>query len=928
MSDGESAEPNRSRQRVRPRGDFREFPRAEIEQSLAARFEAQVSRAPGRLAVATRDHRWSYAELNAAANRIAHAILDEDGAASEPVALLLGPGAPLIAAIVGTLKAGKIYVPLDASHPRARLEEILEEARVSSIVTDADHRDLAVSLGESRRRALEVEQAFVSSCDADPGLPVSPDAGAYIFYTSGSTGRPKGVVDEHRNVLHNVRRYTNSLSIGADDRLSLVQSCSFSGTVSSIFGALGNGAALFPFDLRTEGFSRLAEWVAAERLTIFHSVPSIFRGLAAAGRRFPELRVLRLEGDRATRHDAELYRKHLPPDCILVNGLGATETGLSRQFFVDHATPLEDAFLPVGWPVEDVRVRILDGEGRPVEDGRVGQIGVQSRYLATGYWKRPDLDRAAFRTDPEGGGERIYLSGDLGRLRPDGCLEHLGRTDFQLKIRGERVEPAAVEKALLEIEGIREAAVTTLEARGEEARLVAFVVPSRGPGPSAGRLRRSLAERLASPLVPSEFVTLDALPLDANGKVDRRALSAPERFGERSSTFVPPRDSLERRIARIWERELRVPRVGIRDDLFDLGGDSLRIARLAARIEKAVGRPVPPALLYAASTVGDLASVLSRAESWRRAADPLFPLAAEGTRSPLFLVPSRDGELLLSSHLARKLGPEQPSYAFRWTGSGARPGLPSSVEDIAAAGIACLRRVQPRGPYRLGGFCFGGVVAMEMARQLRESGQDVDLLVLVSVSPYDFPSLVTPSALARFGAETPETPAERRARRAQRLRRSDGEGTLPYLLRVGHLLAQSAGWRAIRPWRAATDRARDVAWLAACRALETLGCPIPPRLRDADRMSRRVFESYRARPDAGRVVLFLPRRSREAYSDDPERDFAGLSTGSVAVTEIPCRAGEMLLEPNVTALARGLSLLLSEPGVPLPTNRQARTHEL
>ncbi len=907
----ENAE-NPGRRLVRPRGDFREFSREEIEQSLASRFESQAALFPGRLAVRTRAHGWSYAELDSAANRIANAILRARGPVEEPVALLLAPGAPAIAAILGSLKAGKLYVPLDSSHPRARLADVVAEAGAAVVLADAPHRELARELAGPHGEPLDVEGALASGADARPDLPLSPDRGAYIFYTSGSTSRPKGVVDTHRNVLHNIRRYTNTLAIGPEDRLSLVQSCAFSGTVSSIFGALSNGAALFPFDLRSEGFSRMAGWFAAERLTIFHSVPSIFRGFVDSGPRFPDLRLVRLEGDRATRRDAELYRRHLTPACVLVNGLGATETGLARQYFLDHSTRLEDALLPVGYPVEDVRIRIFDPEGRPVEDGRAGHIGVQSRYLAKGYWKRPDLDRAAFRPDP-GGGERVYASGDLGRLRADGCLEYLGRVDFQLKIRGQRVEPAAVEEALLSVEGIREAAVTTTETPGEEARLVACVVPERIPGPSAGRLRRALAERLPPALVPSVFVTLDSLPLDSNGKVDRRALPPPGPARERAAAFTAPRDALERRLVRIWERELRIERVGVHDDYFDLGGDSLRAGRLAARIERDLGRPVTPALLFAAPTVFELAAVLRRGEAWTRAGDPVIPLGTAGARPPIFLVPARDGEILLSSDLARELGPDQPSYAIRWTGAGAR--LPSSIEEMAAEGIVAMRRVQPSGPYRLGGFCFGGVVALEMARQLRAAGQDVALLALMEVSPFDFPGLVTPAALDRYRGRGRRDPLPGRwARLARNLRPGEQERPLPFLSRVGGVLARSAGSQAGRVARAAAARTRDLAWLAACRGLEILRLPIPPRLRGADRVSRRVFGSYRARPDPGRVALLLSRRSRETYSDGPEKDFAGLSTRGVTVSEIPCRNGEMLFEPHVKALARGLSVLLSEAG--------------
>jgi len=417
-------------------------------------------------------------------------------------------------------------------------------------------------------------------------------------------------------------------------------------------------------------------------------------------------------------------------------------------------------------------------------------------------------------------------------------------------------------------------------------------------------------------------VTLESLPVDANGKLDRRAL--PDNPDAARAPYVAPRDALERDLARIWEAELGVRRVGVHDDFFDLGGDSLTAASVASRMVKTLRLSAAPEILFAAPSVAELASLLRRGDGHRRL-DSLVALAPDGDRPPIFFVPAREVEFLLYSELARRLGAGQPSYVYRWTLSGDGRGLPSSVEEMAAEGVEGIRRVQPRGPYRLGGFCFGGVVALEMARQIRESGEEVASLALIQVSPYDFPGLVAPAAVARYRQKRRrETPPERRARRAKRLGRGEEERTLSYVSRLGGLLVEAVRSQGIRLGRASASRARDLAWKAACRGLEALGRPVPLRLRDPERMVARVFGSYRARPDVGRVAVFLPRFSREAYSDDPERDFAGLSTGTLTLSELPCRDGEMLLEPHVSALARNLSDLLSEVAAPFPTNGQPR----
>src|SRR4030095_2694489 len=262
-----------------------------------------------------------------------------------------------------------------------------------------------------------------------PGLVISPDAGAYIFYTSGSTGRTKGVLDTHRSVLHNVMRYTNTLHLAADDRLTLLQGPAFSGAVSSLFGALLNGAACFPFDVGREGADRLPTWLAAECITIYHSVPALFRQVAPHGGALPALRLVRLEGDGASPRDLALLQRHFTRDCVLVNGLGATECGLVRQFFFTPAHPLPEGVVPIGEAVEDMEIAVVGEDGRPVPSGAVGEITVRSRYLAAGYWRRPELTAERFSDAGTERGLRVYRTGDAGRWRADGMLEHLGRPE-------------------------------------------------------------------------------------------------------------------------------------------------------------------------------------------------------------------------------------------------------------------------------------------------------------------------------------------------------------------------------------------------------------------------------------------------------------------------------------------------------------------
>jgi amino acid adenylation domain-containing protein len=758
---------------------FTPFPRAALEASIGERFESQVRRGPDRLAVKFGDAAWTYAALDAAANRVAHAILAARGPGEAPVALVLEQGVWQVAAILGALKAGKIYVPLDPAAPAARLAPLLAEAGAALVVASAATLPRAAEAAG----AVPVLDAGALADDpprAAPGVRVPPDAGAYVYYTSGSTGRAKGVLDSHRNVLHNVMRYTNSLEIGATDRLTLLQGPAFSGAVSSLFAALLNGAACFPFDVPRQGAHEIAGWLRREAITIYHSVPSLFREVARSPGPFPALRLIRLEGDRASARDVELFQAgRFAESCRLVNGLGATECGLVRQYFVGRDTPAPSGVVPIGYPVEDMEVRVLDDAGGAVATGEVGEIAVCSRYLAVGYWRRPDLTAAAFAADPAGDGARVYRTGDLGRLRPDGCLEHLGRKAMDGKVRGVRVDIAAVEAALLTVAGVKEAAAAVRPADGDDTRLVAYVVPAVRPAPTVSALRRHLAARLPDGLVPSRYVVLDALPLDANGKVDRRGLpDADTARPALDGPLVPPENLLEQQLAAVWETVLDVRPIGIRDDFFDLGGHSLLAVRMMDEVERAIGRAAPLAALVPEATIERLAEALQRDAT--DLAAPVVTVQSDGRRPPLFFL---HGDYLsggfFAMGMARQLGPDQPVYALPPMGLDGRP-VPASYAMMAAEHVAAMRTVQARGPYYLGGLCNGGLIAYEMARLLEQQGETVARLLLVgAIIPRGTPGWLralargvsgSPAAWLPEGGPPGSLPALRRSLRETYLR--------------------------------------------------------------------------------------------------------------------------------------------------------------
>jgi amino acid adenylation domain-containing protein len=592
-----------------PTGIFVEFKREEIEQSIPDRFGKIVRMYPDRIAVKTRSQHLTYAELNHAANRVAHAILSQRGTGEEPIGLLFPKGVPLIVTILGVLKAGKICMPMDPTLPQARLSHILEDARANLIVTNHEYLALANRL-VPEKQWLNIDESDKCHALGNPDVVLAPDAFAFIFYTSGSTGRPKGVVENHRNLLHYVMTETNDYHICVEDRLTFLVP-----TGRDIFRSALNGASVYPVDIKQEGLSDLARWLIQEEITLLSAVPSVFRHVVdtlTGDEQFRHLRLIKLMGEPMYRRDVELYRKHFATRCILANSYGPNETGLIAHYFIDRGKQIRSSTVPVGNSVEDKEVLILDEHGKDLGFEQTGQIAVRSRYLSPGYWRRPELTCAAFALASSGGGERVYHTGDLGVMRPDGCLLHLGRIDSQVKIRGNRVEIAEVEMALLELHAVKEAVVVAREDIPGLKCLVAYIVPTSTPAPTASALRSALAAKLPGYMIPSSFVFLDAMPMIGIGKVDRRALPDPGKNRPKLDTpFVPPRTSIEDQLSRIWSEVLSLDQVGIDDDFFDLGGHSLAATRVVSQVIQQFQLELPLQSLFTAPTVAEMAAVIT-----------------------------------------------------------------------------------------------------------------------------------------------------------------------------------------------------------------------------------------------------------------------------------------------------------------------------
>ncbi|MGZ8478892.1 MAG: non-ribosomal peptide synthetase [Candidatus Binatia bacterium] len=617
---------------LHPSGTFVEFPMADVESSIPARFEQVVRQYPNYTAIKSGDQVVTYAELNALANRVAGVILARSRNDAKPVALLFEKGVEQIAAMIGVLKVGRAFVLLDSSLPNSRLELMLEDFLPDLIVTDRQNIVLANNLGPEDQPAIEIESIDTNAPIDNPYREIAPDALAFIVHTSGSSGRPKGVIYNHTTLLHHVMLRTNADGFCPQDRIPHFSSGT-ANAITNFFFALLNGAALLPFDVKKEGIRRLSTWLSQEKITVCLIAAPLFRNLCeglTATDRFPDMRLLRLRSETVCKSDVDLYKRYFSEYSVLANGLSSSETQMLTEYYIDYATKLPGADVPVGYTVQEKEILLLNEQGEPVGYNEIGEIVVRSKHLSPGYWRNPDLTSAKFKYDPARPEERIYHTGDLGLMLPDGCLIHKGRKDFRVKIRGYGVEIGEVEQALRDHSEIQDTVVVAKETESGEARLVAYLTAPVQPRPDIGQIRSMLKTKLPDYMIPSSFVLLDALPLTANGKLDRRALPDPGNTRpDLSNSYAPPSTTTQAQLISIWSEVLSLDQIGVHDSFFDLGGHSLAAFRVVSRVIQTFALELPIKALFDAPTVAEMAAIIVQNQAKRASDEDLAQMLRE-----------------------------------------------------------------------------------------------------------------------------------------------------------------------------------------------------------------------------------------------------------------------------------------------------------
>ena len=595
-----------------PAGKFVEFPEENVDLPISKHFERVAKQWPGRLAIKIGDCALTYAELNRQANRVAHVILEKCGDKIGPIMVLADQRPETLASLLGVLKAGKIMIAVDPLLPVDRLRAIADDSRAEAILTFGDDLQRATGLTGAGRPMIEVEACRSDTFTDNIAIARSPLDPARIRYTSGSTGKPKGVLSNHRkDTFHCITRI-NRGHICQEDRLVVLRRFSFSFT--DIFCGLLVGASVFPFDIKAQGLQSLEKFLCAEEITYFVATPSIFRYFAqrfTGGEDFPHLRMIKLGGEPLFRTDVELYKKHFSPECILLNQLSGSEMGPVCQYWIGKATEVNTTIVPVGYPVEGKKIVLLDEERKEVGANDVGEIAVASSYLFSGYWNQAAHTNNKVLSGDDRTDEKLYLTGDLGRMLPGGCLLYVGRKDDQVKIRGVKVEIREVEAVLSEHPQVKQAAVVALDGSGGDKYLTAYIVPFDPAGITVTAINNYLRQRIPDYMIPSACVFLSELPV-MNGKVDRRALPRPDdKRPELNTPYTSPGNEIEKSLVRIWEEVLNIHPVGVRDNFFDLGGHSLAATQVVSRVIHHFKLEVPLQSMFESPTIGDMAAVIA-----------------------------------------------------------------------------------------------------------------------------------------------------------------------------------------------------------------------------------------------------------------------------------------------------------------------------
>lgn len=734
-------------------------PRYELVTTM---FTSWVNRTPEHSALRQGSRTWNYGELGKSAQALAQVMLSHGVERGDVVAVFGTRSFALIASMNAVLLSGGVLLTLDPKLSRDNFGGLcqrhllmLKEAKAKYILyIDSQYPEdeetykslIIIRVNPDTGEAINYPQDSSKVIN----LPeITANDPAYIFFTSGTTGIPKGVLGCHKGMAHFLNWQRQTFEIGQQDRVAQLTGLSFDVVLRDIFLPLTSGATLcLPEEGHNLEPTKILNYLEHEQISVLHTVPSLAQSWLAnvpSGVYLRNLRWLFLAGEPLKETLVYRWRDAFPESGEIVNLYGPTETTLAKCYY---KIPVEctPGVQLVGLPLPETQALVLTPNNQLCGIGEPGEIVIRTPFCTLGYINAQDENRSRFvknlfRNDEQ---DWIYYTGDRGCYRPDGSLAILGRRDHQVKIRGIRIELGEIETVLAQHPHVLQTVVIAREDVPGDQRLVAYIIPNQDWASTISDIRSFLLTKLPQYMLPSAFVLLDTMPLTPNGKVDRRALPAPDSSRQRSeATFVAPRNEVERQLTEIWEQTLGVQPIGVKDNFFELGGHSILAVKLFWQIEKTFHKNLPLAILFQSGTVEALAKIICQEDlaanktlvntldESRTTWSSLVEIQPNGSKPPFFCIHGLGGEVLCFRELAQHLGPDQPFYGLQPQGLDGKHPFHTRVEDMATHYIQEIQTLQPKGPYFLGGYSFGGVVAFEMARQLREQGEQVGILVML-----------------------------------------------------------------------------------------------------------------------------------------------------------------------------------------------------
>ncbi|MES2062020.1 MAG: amino acid adenylation domain-containing protein [Bacteroidota bacterium] len=698
------------------------------EKSLHGLIAESAAKHPDKVALSFHHTSFTYTELNNTANRLAHELVKKGVKPGDIIGLALDRSAELIISLLAILKTGAAYVPLDPEYPKDRIEFMLDDSGATILLTSAKYKGHFAS----NTTEVLIEDALTNSrnySNEAPDVKVTGQNLAYVLYTSGSTGKPKGVQIAHHSLVNLMYSLQKAPGINSSDNMLAVATISFDIAGVDIYLPLSAGAQIILADAITAKDGRaLLDIIRNQNVTILQATPYTWRMMLEVGWE-EHLPIKVFCGGEAMAKD--LAERLIPRSKEVWNMYGPTETTIYS--IIKHVTDAND--ITIGWPVDNTQVYILDEEKNNLTNGEIGEIFIGGAGIAWGYLNRPELTAERFIDNPFTPAEKIYRTGDLAKIKPDGDIVYLGRIDHQVKVRGYRIELGEIEHNLGKQDGIKQAVVIAREDTPGIPRLVAYVVLESGQTgiPEKSTLDtwdKALFEVLPEYMMPDDYVLMDVIPSTPNGKIDRKALPKPDYSHiNRSGDYVAPRTSNEKLVADIWEEMMGLNQISIFDNFFQLGGRSLVAVKIMARLEQETGKRLPLATLFEYSTVEKLAARLeidAEAITW----ESLVPIKPKGSKMPLYIVHGAGLNVLLFNALAMNMDEEQPVYGLQAKGLNGIDEPLDVMEEIAANYVDEIINHDPVGPYAVAGYSLGGLIAYEMAKQMLAMGKDVKMLAM------------------------------------------------------------------------------------------------------------------------------------------------------------------------------------------------------